>query len=233
MSWQGGHTLHTFAPFAPTFGTDNWVYQILGSIVLPIYRRYKEEINWIWVTRYIEPKDSNPNVSYPDNSPFVNSERLCRYVALRMSVRENLEQIVLNEALELARIANCHTDARGWLPYDVVSDLGKNRFIHSEATQEERIRRARLVMSFMDATVKLMLDSIVQIQEGKWELESNTDTQNPKGSFFESIRHLFANATGVPTTVLLGRNTNWMHVRTYWMGLPFEPTEELEFFIHY
>jgi hypothetical protein len=64
-----------------------------------------------------------------------------------------------------------------------------------------------------------MLDSLVLNDENTWHQEPNSFTQqNPNGSFFESVRHLFSNATNVPTTVMLRKQDNHLHVRTFWMG---------------
>lgn len=180
MSPQNAYTLHIFAPYEKMYGDSNWVEQILGSIVRPLYQEHGKDIKWLWITRYVEPQNANKDVAYPDNATSLNNGYY-RYVAFRISVEDEQKQIVLDRAIELAQNSGCFTDPRGWLDYDVISDLGKNRFIRADASAGERARRAHLVISFVDATVRLMLDSIVQDTEGKWSREPNTDDQNPKG----------------------------------------------------
>jgi hypothetical protein len=46
-----------------------------------------------------------------------------------------------------------------------------------------------------------MLASIQKNDQGQWHLEPNEHEQNPEKSFFQSIHHLFCNATEVPTFV--------------------------------
>jgi hypothetical protein len=85
---------------------------------------------------------------------------------------------------------------------------GGDRFIFAEANTTERINRAQKVAYFMDATVRLMLDMLVQTESGIWRFEHNTHEQNPYGSAFESLHHLFCNATNVPTIVSIDLRNN-------------------------
>lgn len=50
-----------------------------------------------------------------------------------------------------------------------------------------------------------MLDAIQKDAQGRWQLEQNEDKkENPEGSFFQSVHHLFCNATNVPTNATVG-----------------------------
>jgi len=217
MPWRDSHALHIFAPIEEPYG-NNWVEQILGTTVKPLYERYRKDIRWLWVTRYSDRyNEENPPVGCPLPERH-RSNGDYRYIIFRASVKDESKESLHAEALQLAKAAGCYTDPGGWLAYDVVADLGSDRFISSDAHYEERAQRAQLIAYFIDATVKLMIDALVQDKNGRWSLEQSNHTQNPKGSFFESVHHLLCNATGVPTTVLLIiRDNQLRYVGTYWM----------------
>jgi hypothetical protein len=79
-------------------------------------------------------------------------------------------------------------------PWDIVSDLGSDRFAHPDSDDIARAHRAELVALFVDATVKLMLDSMVE-ENGQWRLETWQHRENHSGSFFDSMHHMFCNLT--------------------------------------
>ena len=197
MPWRDPKAIHIFAPNEEPF-ENNWVEQILGTTVKPVYQQYKDNIKWFWVTRYIEPYDEiAPPVNFPLPEKY-RSDGNRRYIVFRISAHDESEQAIYDLTVQLAREAGCYTDPRGWLDYDVVADLGSDRFIHTGATAEERVERGKLVACFVDATIKLMIDLLVKDAGGKWVLEPSTHQQNPNGSVFESVHHLFCNATAAP-----------------------------------
>ncbi len=215
MPWRDAQALHIFVPPQEPYG-DNWVEQILGTTVLPLYQQFTDDIRWMWVTRYTGLYDeAAPPVecSIPE---YFRTDKRYRYIVFRVSARDEVQQEVKTQAIRKATEGGCFADLRGWLDYDVVADLGKDRFIKAMATAEERTRRARLIANFVDATVRLMLDALVQDEGGKWRLEQNQDEQNPHNSFFESVHHLFCNATWVPTTVLINSPVRQIIVGTHW-----------------
>jgi hypothetical protein len=216
MPWREAHQIQIFAPATDPY-RENWVEQILGTTVKPVYEQYPDDIRWMWVTRYVKPYDEEHP---PGGSPLPKTFRLgryCRYIWFRVSVARDSRQEILSRALRLATDAGCHTHPEGWIDFPIVADLGSNRFIRAQAVQHERARRAELVVRFVDATVKLMLDLLTKAEDGSWHFEPSTHDQNPKGSVFESVHHLFCNATQVPTTVLLSEADSELRVRTYWM----------------
>jgi hypothetical protein len=130
---------------------------------------------------------------------------------------QDLKEKLQDDFLELANNAGCYIHPNGWMDYDVVKDLGGDRFIFTEANTTERINRAQKVAYFMDATVRLMLDMLVEKEPGIWKFESNDHKENPYGSAFESLHHLFCNATNVPTIVCLNLHNSQLKVKTHWM----------------
>jgi len=190
--------LKIFAPWSPPYD-DNWVEQVLGDIVRPILRDYSSHIDSVWVTRYIN-RDPVKGLG----QPYLNEQGQWRHVLLRFLVKEEESLSNIKLATErLIRDVNCAIPF-GWENYDLVGDLGSDRFIEANANSEDRIERAYFVFRFMDATIRLMLDSIKQDNDKKWHLESNSHEQNPDKSFFQSVHHLFCNATNVPTIATVG-----------------------------
>lgn len=204
MPWRNAHSLHIFAPTTQLYG-NNWCEQILGSVVKPLYKQYTDGIGWLWATRYWGPYDAQDP---PLNCVLPNeycSDGSYRYITFRANVMGSLRKEFHERALKLVSETGCFST--DWKNYDIVRDLGSNRFVASVANEVDRAKRAKLVVQFIDATVTLMLDSLIQDTQGKWTTEPNNDhQQNPHGSYLESVHHLFCNATGVPTFVGLRRD---------------------------
>lgn len=218
MSWDNAQALHVFAPPREPYGA-NWVEQILGDVVRPILARYADSISWVWMTRYADVYvDSQPPLDVALPAEFRADGRF-RFLVLRLQINPDDRGAVQTEIIQLARAAGCFTDPRDWIAYDPVADVGGDRFIRNDAAEPERAERARLVLQFVDATVRLMLHSLVKDPAEHWINEPNMiRAQNPKGSMFESIRHLFCNATGVPTSVLVAGDWRSLQLGTYWMS---------------
>jgi hypothetical protein len=217
MSWRDVQSLNIFAP-ANQFYQDNWVEQILGTTIKPIYEQYEDDIRWLWVTRYA----GKYNEAKPPTGTQIPEEYLLnghyRYIWFRISILEDTKEQLQDDLLGLANSAGCYIHPNGWMDYDVVNDLGSNRFIIKGANTPERINRAKKVAYFIDATVRLMLDMLIEEKPGLWVFESNENEQNPNGSVFESVHHLFCNSTQVPTTVILSVQNNELRVRTFRMS---------------
>jgi len=216
MPWRDAHTLHIFVPQHSLY-QFNWVEQILGSIVRPLYERFNSQIRWMWVTRYSGPYDSNnPPQGYtlPDNYLVVGRDY--RFIAFRLSVEDSVKLEIHRLGLDLAQEAGCY--APEWVHYDTIGDLGSNRFIFPEADETSHAERAHLILNFMDSIITLMLNALTKTESGSWILEPNISDQNPNQSLFESIHHLFCNATGVPTEIFLSRQSDNIQIATHWMN---------------
>lgn len=227
MPWREAYALHIFAPSEPPYNEDNWVEQIFGTTVKPINDIFGDHIKWLWVTRY--------SGLYNEESPPVNCilpgryriNGYYRFIVFRLCVDNEIRSQLHDNTILLAEEANCFTYPDGWIEYDIVEDLGSNRFIRDNSDREDRNHRALLVARFIDSTVRLMLDSLISFDGETWRQESNTLTQqNPSGSFFESVHHLFCNATFTPTTILVARRGNHISFRTHWM--PQYPSIDLD-----
>jgi hypothetical protein len=75
-----------------------------------------------------------------------------------------------------------------------------------------------LVYALLHRTCLLIFHCLISPDEnGKYKFEESESDQNPKGSIFESVHHLFCNTTDVPTTVLLAGEWTSLQLGTYWM----------------
>lgn len=209
--------LNIFAPNQENYG-GNWVEQILGEVIRPIFLNYENNINWIWITRYRNIYDENsPPLGRPVPLDYIGNN-MFRYIILRLSLDEASQEEIHNSLIDLLEDSHCICIPNEWSPYDVVNYLGSNRFIRQDSNQNDREQRALLIAQFIDSVIRLKLNSLTRTQDGIWGLETNSDNnQNPNGSFFESIHHLFCNSTRVPTTILMARDRNRFLLRTFWM----------------
>jgi hypothetical protein len=207
MTWREARHIRIFFP--PEGRASNPIEQIIGTIIRPLYLNYKEDMHWIWFGRY----DDNfaPYAVSHQLPERYNSNGGSSYFDFRLSISQDKRDSFEQDALDL--ILNSIYFAARWDQYNVLHDLvdwsgnSGNRFIRPDATEDERIERAYLIVNFMDATARLMVDSVVKVDE-RWHLEPNDNPNNPQSSFFQSIHHLFCNATDVPTFVVIREEVN-------------------------
>jgi hypothetical protein len=183
-----------------------------------LLNEFSNLIDWVWVTRYTgkyDPASPPTGLEVPEQYLL---KGFYRFAVFRLNAAPDSRAQIHGRAIQLSEDAGCLVNPRQWNPYDFVGDLGSDRFIMSNAAQDERLARAKLVARFMDSVVRLHVNSIASDQAGKWALESNNDVRNnPNGSLFESVHHLMCNSTGVPTSVLLEVSPSMILLRTYWM----------------
>lgn len=85
----------------------------------------------------------------------------------------------------------------------LIEDIGGGRFIGPSSTSTPN-RRAELVLRSLCAVARLVVDSVVKEDDGYWRFEQNVDsTQNPDGSHFFSVTHLFHNMCASDAVVYL------------------------------
>lgn len=101
----------------------------------------------------------------------------------------------------------------------VASAFGGTRFSPKEKENDKDFiaTRSEYILSVLHSFCRLHISCLVQ--EGHyWRLESNSDSQNPLGSPFESMFHLFSNISKAEFEV---------HLSTSWMRLPRGPSARL------
>lgn len=179
-----------------TSGLANWPFVLLGEVLKPTIARVGRP--WFWYTFYsTEPwtdhQDRCPDAGYcwPDGS--------VRFLKVRYSRhgRKAFEQSLARRG----RKASCASSFEG---YDLVADLGQDRFIASEklsgsatANLSRRTERAVLVRDFLHHLSALTLETLVKDSNGTWRLEDNRDIENyPFAHLGQSLHHFISNTSG-------------------------------------
>jgi hypothetical protein len=187
--------------YVPASDIDRWTTTVLGVLGPTIQGTTFE---WCWAANYTHPWDADATADKaPDTFKIENDNKTFGFF---VKFRYRLEQWQTFEN----SVRNVAT-SRGWFPvfgdYDLVADLGKDRFLATEQTgttaqpAPRRIQRAELLARFLHQGLLLALDALVQ-DGAVWRFEHNEDNQdNPTGSTFQSIVHLVCNLTQAATLV--------------------------------
>ena len=211
--------------FAPStaHSDKSWGEQILGEVIKPIIEKYNNGINWFWFSRYGTTKDGDiGDCEIGKVLPEFFNNNFHISMRFRISVKNDSWNDIKRECDELIlKIGHMHT---GWLDYNVVADLGRNRFAPQEFGLPRREKRAELIVNYLCDISKLVLDCIKRNDvSGKWEYEDNTDkSNNPLGSIFESLVHLLCNSTNAYLPVILFKKKDEILAGTPIYPLPAE-----------
>jgi hypothetical protein len=190
---------------------DNWAETLIGKIFQPLTTEFVDALIWFWFSRYVQSADDSGDCEIskiadefkqplsPSGGPVHRSLRL------RFNIDDQLKCTAFEQrATELIGTGGYRiTDFRD---YDQVADTGSNRFLGVENRQSRRAeQRAKLTTSFYFSISKLVIDALVGPDEhGRFRMETNDDSrENPRGSTFQSLLHLFCNITQVPTDVYI------------------------------
>jgi hypothetical protein len=184
----------------------DWAETVVGRVLAPLCAEFGNRLDWFWFSRYGASEHDDCDLArIPPRfrrEAQADAEAKHRSVRFRYAVAANHKSAFEQRARRLIeRHGYAISDFR---PYDVVADTGKDRFLGNENRLPGRAeRRARLVVGFYMATCRLFIDALVGPDEqGRFRLESNDDAaDNPRGSTFQSLLHLFCNITSVPTDV--------------------------------
>lgn len=187
---------------------EDWAETLLGRVVRPLTRHFADALEWFWFSRYgalsgdaedcrlddipMEYKPPRPDGRGPAH----------RSLRFRYALRDEMQA-------EFEAYARTLIEAQGYRisdfrAYDFVADTGSARFLGVENRSPANAeRRAGLVTRFYMASSQLVLDALVGPDAaGRYRMESNDDAhQNPRGSSFQSLHHLFCNITATPTDV--------------------------------
>lgn len=187
---------------------DDWAETLAGRVLRPLTVEFAERLDWFWFSRYGSTSDDSGDCDIAQipgtyKGPRESDGReIHRSLRFRFSVHDDRQAEFERRAFELI-------DGHGYAisdfrPYDFVADTGSNRFLGNENRLPGRAaQRALLVTQFYMTTSRLVIDALVGPDEqGRYRLESNDDeAENPAGSSFQSLHHLFCNITSVPTDV--------------------------------
>jgi hypothetical protein len=207
--------------------SGDWAETLVGKLVRPIVVQYHDSLEWFWFSRYVcvlgmpgedtgdcdldvipEPfKGVLPGLNRPGH----------RSLRFRFEIGDGAQQAFEVRLRELLT-ANGYaiSDVRH---YDEVGDTGGERFLGAENRSPDRLeRRARLVTHVFYTACQLLIDMLVGPDaNGRYRTERNTlHRENPNGSCFESVHHVFCNVAQVPLSVLVNEGEEPQILGTYW-----------------
>jgi len=205
---------------------DHWAETVMGRVVQPLVSEYADRLEWFWFSRYVssdgEDCDINKisgNCKQQRGQPPVEWHRTLRF---RFSIAE--EQAPAFETSLRALLAQFSYEISDVRQYDTIGDTGNDRFLGDENRQQgRRANRSRLVIKLYQTISELMLDSLVAMPDGRFRKELNTHPENPGGSTFVSLFHLFSNITWVPLPVIVYQNAQHIAFGTHWQPPPTPP----------
>lgn len=187
---------------------DDWAETLLGRVIRPLVEEYDGRLDWFWFSRYgpiVGDIDDCDFACIPERyKQMAQGGRVVHHRSLRFryALTDDLQQEFERRARLLIETHDyCISDFRA---YDFIGDTGDDRFLGNENRQAGRAdRRALLVTQFYMASSRLVLDALVGPGEGgRYRMETNdVRLQNPRGSSFQSIHHMYCNITRTPTDV--------------------------------
>jgi hypothetical protein len=195
---------------------DDWAETLIGRVFGPLTKEFADSLHWFWFSRYGANADDSGDCDIsliPEEytRPLAEgSGRFHRSMRLRFNVTDP-EKCADFERRARELIEKDMYRISDFRDYDFVSDTGSNRFLGVENRGPGRAeQRAILAASFYWIVSKLAIDALVGPDErGRFRMETNDDlAQNPRGSTFQSLLHLFCNITNAPTDVHVYRKAS-------------------------
>ena len=191
---------------------DDWAETMIGRLFHPLTAEFAEYLDWFWFSRYGSTAENSEDcdialIPTEYTRPLeTGGPEIHRSMRFRYAIKDERQESFEQRARQLiTEQGYCVSDFRS---YDFVGDTGNDRFLGNENRLPGRAQqRALLVTQFYMAISRLMIDALVgPDQDGRYRIETNDDElQNPAGSTFQSLLHLFCNITSVPTDVYVFR----------------------------
>ena len=190
-----------FVPNTSPFDGDIWTESVLGNVIAPLAREHPS-LQWFWFSRYVQPRADSGDCDISEIPETFAVDELFRSVRFRFAIPEQERGRFEDRARELIDASGARiSDFRR---YDWVADLGGDRLVGQDRSDSRRESRAELVANCLSTICRLTLDCLRgPDHDGRYRFEENDSDQNPHGSTFESLHHLFCNITNVPTSVLV------------------------------
>jgi hypothetical protein len=178
------HSIHLEFPAQKPFDGENWFETFVGHFVKPLLATGL--VKQYWFTRY------------------GNNHQ--REIRLRLTTEkfDDLNPIIQKQIKTFG-----FTDRKDELDVRLAGNLGNGRFLSPNASNLSEERRAQLTLNFLHALAVMFAECLIGPDaEGYFCQEKNMDINNPHGSIFETLHHLFCNTTNVVTEVELLQITN-------------------------
>jgi hypothetical protein len=197
---------------------QGWAETVAGRVIKPITQEYLHKgLEWFWFSRYASFGPDSADCDF-DALPETYKQPLSpgelpyhRSVRFRFEIADNQQANFKKRLQELLKQGGYPTSEKT-RPYPAwLEESGGNRFLGNENRLPGRKeQRSKLVLSFYQITSQLVLDALVGPDaDGRFKLETNDDPQNPLGSTFESLHHIFCNITQPPLQVYVTVGTAW------------------------
>ncbi len=189
-----------FVPNAVPYDSENWVETLMGRVIRPLVES-NSRLEWFWFSRYHLPRGVDDGDCDISGIPadFEKDGHL-RSLRFRYQIPDKNQRAFEEEGKRMIVAERCVIS--DWRDHDLLKDLGGDRFVGQVQDVDRRAERANLVVSYLHSVSKLVLHALVgPDQDGRFRMENNNDSQNPLGSSFESMHHLFCNITAVPLRV--------------------------------
>jgi hypothetical protein len=192
---------------------QNWAETLIGRVLGPLIVKYRKDLSWFWFARYVwfvghSPEDkAHCNFEQIPRAakrpPRGYTKPVIRSIRFRFQIsRDAQKPFELSLRQQLKKHKAYISDIR---EYDLLGDLGGDRFV-GDARRNDKLRkqRCKLIVDYLYAVSKLFVDALVgPDNNGRFAVEANSSPQNPQGSTFESLHHLFCNLTQPPLMIYI------------------------------
>lgn len=208
----------------------HWAETMIGRVIKPLIIEFEDSLHSFWFSRYVcqigmngEDRGDCDFDSIPNNfkrafpgfaQPGHRSIRFRFEImdANQVDFEARLQELVIQHSYAISDVRE----------FDQLADLGGNRFLGGEnRILVKQTQRAQLVAHFLQSISALVMDSLEGPDpENRYYIEYNDELeQNPNGSTFESLHHLFCNISQVPVSILVSTGDQANLLGTFW-GLP-------------
>jgi len=204
--------------------TADWAETLIGRVFRQMVVEFQGPLRSFWFSRYVcligngEDRDDCDFDVIPDefkqafpgtNQPGHRSLRFRFEIedASQAAFEARLQELLRQHSYAISDIRD----------YDQITDTGGERLLGVEHRQSGRdVQRARLVTQMYQVVSELVIDALVGPHpDNRFRIEHNDHPQNPNGSTFESLHHLFCNITEVPLSILVSSGQAQL-LGTFW-----------------
>lgn len=208
-----------FVPPTAPFDEGDWVCTVVGHVVAPVSRL--PGLGWFQFNRYVQSRaDSGGDCDISgipegfgaseNGGRWTSSGATGAFRSIRFRYRIDDGQQAAFEGQVRALITAQGCAISDFRDFDLLGDYGGERF-RDAAKPHLSADRGELMGQFLCAVTKLFLHGLVGPDAaGRFSQEPNTHQENPLGSRFESVHHLFCNMVEARLPVMLTAQSPWM-----------------------
>jgi hypothetical protein len=188
-----------YAPKVVPYDTPTWAETMMARVIRPMVQL--QGMNWFWLTRYAS---ETPEFADSDGSSvpagFFDGQ-MCRSLRFRFDVDDDQRERFETRATTIINTEQCWI--ADWRPYGD-DELCSDRFLGEDRSAIRKNERRAIVRNYLESVSRLALHALVPADEtGRFRFETSDHPENPHGSAFFSLHHLFCNPTEVLLIVLV------------------------------